>query len=50
MDKPMNLFMSLAQLRILYGQDLILVFSVPTPPGGKVDSLIGNYEIKLAGG
>uniref|UniRef100_UPI0040483CD2 hypothetical protein n=3 Tax=Algoriphagus sp. TaxID=1872435 RepID=UPI0040483CD2 len=32
------------------GQDLILVFSVPTPPGGKVASLIGNYEIKLAGG
>jgi len=32
------------------GQDLILVFSVPTPPGGKVASLTGNYEIKLTGG
>jgi len=32
------------------GQDLILVFSVPTPPGGKVASLTGNYEIKVTGG
>jgi hypothetical protein len=31
------------------GQDLILVFSVPTPPGGRVASLTGNYEIKLTG-
>lgn len=32
------------------GQDLILVFSVPTPPGGRVASLTGSYEIKLTGG
>jgi hypothetical protein len=32
------------------GKDLILVFSVPTPPGGRVASLTGNYEIKLTGG
>ena len=32
------------------GQDLILVFSVPTPIGGRVASLTGNYEIKLTGG
>ena len=32
------------------GQELILVFSVPTPPGGRVASLTGNYEIKLIGG
>jgi hypothetical protein len=31
------------------GQDLILVFSVPTPPGGRVASLTGSYEIKLTG-
>lgn len=31
-------------------QELILVFSVPTPPGGRVASLTGNYEIKLSGG
>jgi hypothetical protein len=31
------------------GKDLILVFSVPTPPGGRVASLTGNYEIKLTG-
>lgn len=32
------------------GQELIFVFSVPTPPGGRVASLSGNYEIKLTGG
>ena len=32
------------------GQDLVLVFSVPTPPGGRVASLTGSYEIKLTGG
>ena len=32
------------------GQVLIFVFSVPTPPGGRVASLTGNYEIKLTGG
>jgi hypothetical protein len=32
------------------GQELVLVFSVPTPPGGRVVSLTGNYEIKLTGG
>ena len=32
------------------GQELILVFSVPTPPGARVASLTGNYEIKLTGG
>jgi hypothetical protein len=32
------------------GQELTLVFSVPTPPGGRVASLTGNYEIKLTGG
>mgnify|MGYP000997777910 FL=1 len=32
------------------GQDLVLTFSVPTPPGGKVTALIGNYEIKMSGG
>lgn len=31
------------------GQELILVFSVPTPPGGRVASLTGSYEIKLTG-
>jgi hypothetical protein len=31
------------------GQDLILVFSVPTPPGGRVAALTGSYEIKLTG-
>ncbi|MCM0042269.1 MAG: hypothetical protein NBV61_05835 [Algoriphagus sp.] len=31
------------------GQELVLVFSVPTPPGGRVASLTGNYEIKLTG-
>jgi hypothetical protein len=31
-------------------QVLILVFYVPTPPGGRVASLTGNYEIKLTGG
>jgi hypothetical protein len=42
-----------AQIDISYtknGQDLILVFSVPTPPGGRVASLTGSYEIKLTGG
>jgi hypothetical protein len=42
-----------AQVDISYtknGQDIILVFSVPTPPGGRVASLTGNYEIKLTGG
>jgi hypothetical protein len=41
-----------AQVDISYtknGQDIILVFSVPTPPGGRVASLTGNYEIKLTG-
>ena len=41
-----------AQVDISYtknGQELILVFSVPTPPGGRVASLTGNYEIKLTG-
>lgn len=32
------------------GQDLILVFSVPSPPGGRVTALAGSYEIKVAGG
>ena len=32
------------------GTDLILVFSVPTPPGGRVAALTGSYEIKLSGG
>ena len=32
------------------GQALIFVFSVPTPPGGRVASLTGSYEIKLTGG
>ena len=32
------------------GQDLILIFSVPTPPGGRVAALTGSYEIKLTGG
>jgi hypothetical protein len=32
------------------GQELILVFSVPTPPGGRVAALTGSYEIKLTGG
>ena len=31
------------------GQDLILVFSVPTPPGGRVAALTGSYEIKMTG-
>ena len=31
------------------GTDLILVFSVPTPPGGRVAALTGSYEIKLTG-
>jgi hypothetical protein len=42
-----------AQVDISYtknGTDLILVFSVPTPPGGRVASLTGSYEIKLTGG
>uniref|UniRef100_UPI0040483586 hypothetical protein n=1 Tax=Algoriphagus sp. TaxID=1872435 RepID=UPI0040483586 len=42
-----------AQVDISYtknGQELVLVFSVPTPPGGRVASLTGNYEIKLTGG
>jgi hypothetical protein len=42
-----------AQVDISYtknGQDIILVFSGPTPPGGRVASLTGNYEIKLTGG
>lgn len=41
-----------AQVDISYtknGKDIILVFSVPTPPGGRVASLTGNYEIKLTG-
>ena len=32
------------------GQDLVLVFSVPTPPGGRVAALTGSYEIKMTGG
>jgi hypothetical protein len=32
------------------GQDLILVFSVPVPPGARVAALTGSYEIKLTGG
>lgn len=32
------------------GQDLVLVFSVPSPPGGRVTALAGTYEIKVAGG
>ena len=32
------------------GQALIFVFSVPTPPGGRVASLTGSYEIKVTGG
>jgi len=32
------------------GQELVLVFSVPTPPGVYMASLTGNYEIKLTGG
>lgn len=32
------------------GQELVLVFSVPSPPGGRVAALTGNYEIKLTGG
>ncbi|MCM0059315.1 MAG: hypothetical protein NBV57_00515 [Algoriphagus sp.] len=32
------------------GQELVLVFSVPTPPGGRIASLTGSYEIKLTGG
>ena len=42
-----------SQIDISYtktGKDLILVFSVPTPPGGRVASLTGSYEIKLTGG
>jgi hypothetical protein len=42
-----------AQVDISYtknGTDLILVFSVPTPPGGRVTALTGSYEIKLSGG
>ena len=31
------------------GQDLVLVFSVPTPPGGRVAALTGSYEIKMTG-
>lgn len=31
------------------GQDLVLVFSVPSPPVGRVTALAGNYEIKVAG-
>ncbi|MFT4855417.1 MAG: hypothetical protein ACI942_000787 [Planctomycetota bacterium] len=41
-----------AQVDISYtknGTDLILVFSVPTPPGGRVAALTGSYEIKLTG-
>lgn len=41
-----------AQVDISYtknGQELVLVFSVPTPPGGRVAALTGNYEIKLTG-
>jgi|LauGreDrversion4_2_1035121.scaffolds.fasta_scaffold1622691_1 hypothetical protein len=32
------------------GQELVLVFSIPTPSGGRVASLTGSYEIKLKGG
>jgi hypothetical protein len=42
-----------SQIDISYtknGQELLFVFSVPTPPGGRVASLTGNYEIKLTGG
>jgi hypothetical protein len=42
-----------AQVDISYtknGTDLILVFSVPTPPGGRVAALTGSYEIKITGG
>jgi hypothetical protein len=42
-----------AQVDISYtknGQELVLVFSVSAPPGGRVASLTGNYEIKLIGG
>ena len=41
-----------AQVDISYtknGTDLILVFSVPTPSGGRVAALTGSYEIKLTG-
>jgi len=41
-----------SQIDISYtknGQELVLVFSVPTPPGGRVASLTGSYEIKLMG-
>ena len=42
-----------AQVDISYtknGQELVLVFSVPTPQGGRVAALTGNYEIKLSEG
>ena len=42
-----------SQIDISYtknGQELLFVFSVPTPPGGRVASLTGSYEIKLTGG
>ena len=42
-----------AQVDVSYtknGQELVLVFPVPTPPGGRVASLTGSYEIKLTGG
>ena len=32
------------------GQELVLVFSVPNSPGGRMASLTGNYEIKVTGG
>ena len=32
------------------GQELVLTFAVPTPAGGRVTALIGNYEVKLSGG
>jgi hypothetical protein len=32
------------------GQAIVLLFSVPTPPGGRIMSLTGSYEIKLTGG
>lgn len=32
------------------GQELMLLFSVPTPSGGRILSLTGTYEIKLTGG
>ena len=41
-----------AQVDISYtknGQELVLIFSVPTPPGGRVAALTGSYEIKLIG-